>query len=355
MRVSAQCVSQRSRYACASSSALEAQPAQRRLLRVPDAGFDFPFAIGIADATRQRDHAVMGEHVAVQRIERRVVDVRGEDAFLEIVEDDDADGAAQAAKRALVQLGPHLRARVPHQKPDRFARVAERQDKEARAPVLAGLRMPDHRAVAVIDLAFLAGRRGDHDARLGRGRCPGASARSAGRSHTARRSRGRRPGPARSPSRSGRARAPRRSALDTARTRSHWAHGPGAGPWRSRWTPPPWWPDLAAPESVDTCPEMAGFDRPESVDTSTEIAGFDLASLGRPRLRTAMPAAFRYPLIVSRRMPVASSMRESVQPRRPSARICCCFSSSKTLLMPATEPAFCARVNVSAASVNCRF
>jgi hypothetical protein len=39
----------------------------------------------------------------------------------------------------------------------------------------------------------------------------------------------------------------------------------------------------------------------------------------------------------------------------PSARISCCLSSSKTLLMPATEPAFRARVNVSAVSVNCRF
>ncbi len=57
-------------------------------------------------------------------------------------------------------------------------------------------------------------------------------------------------------------------------------------------------------------------------------------------------------------------MRRSVHPSRPSARIYCYLSSSKTLLMPATEPAFRARVNVSAAlqliagfevSINCRF
>jgi hypothetical protein len=48
-----------------------------------------------------------------------------------------------------------------------------------------------------------------------------------------------------------------------------------------------------ASESVDTGPEMAEFDRPESVDTSTEIAGFGFDSLGRPRLRTARPAALR--------------------------------------------------------------
>ena len=182
MRVSAQCASQRSRYACASSSDSKRRPAQRRLLRVPDAGFDLALAIGIADATRQRDDAIVREHIAVERIERRVVDVRGEDAFFEIVEHDDADRAAQPTKRALVQLGPDLRARVPDQEPDRLARVAERQDEEPRAPVLAGLRMTHHRAVAVIDLAFLARRRGDHDARLGRRRAAQRQRRSAGRS-----------------------------------------------------------------------------------------------------------------------------------------------------------------------------
>ena len=61
-------------------------------------------AIGIADATGQRDHAVVGEHVAVERIERGVVDVGREHALAEIVEDDDLHGAAEAAKRLFVQL-----------------------------------------------------------------------------------------------------------------------------------------------------------------------------------------------------------------------------------------------------------
>jgi hypothetical protein len=47
-------------------------------------------------------------------------------------------------------------------------------------------------------------------------------------------------------------------------------------------------------ESVDTSLEMAGFDRPGSVDTwSSEIAGFGFDSLGRPRPRTGIPAAFK--------------------------------------------------------------
>ena len=61
---------------------LESEAAQRRLLGVADAGFDFAFPIGIADAARQGDDAVVGEHVAVERIQRRVVDVRAEDALL---------------------------------------------------------------------------------------------------------------------------------------------------------------------------------------------------------------------------------------------------------------------------------
>ena len=56
---------------------LEAEAAQRRFLGVADAGFDLALPIGIADAARQGDDAVVGEHVAIERIQRRVVDVRG--------------------------------------------------------------------------------------------------------------------------------------------------------------------------------------------------------------------------------------------------------------------------------------
>ena len=209
-----------------------------------DAGFDFAFAIGIADATRQRDDAVVREHVAIERIERRVVDVGREHAFFEVVEDDDLDGAAQPPKRALVQLGPDLRARLPRQQPHRFARVAEREDEEPRASVLAGLRVAHHRPLAVVDLAFFAGRGGDDDARLGRRRAAQLrdEAPDAGvprgeavvidqvlpdrhRIAAARR-------------------APRRSARGTARRRSRSARARRCG----------------RPESVDTSGRMAGFD-----------------------------------------------------------------------------------------------
>ena len=80
----------------------------------------------------------------------------------------DLDRAAQSTKGALVQLRPDLRARSPRQQPHALARVAQRQHEEARPLVLAGARIAHHRPVAaVIDLAFLAWRGGDHDARLG--------------------------------------------------------------------------------------------------------------------------------------------------------------------------------------------
>src|SRR5438093_10148293 len=59
--------------------------------------------------------------------------------------------------------------------------------------------------------------------------------------------------------------------------------------------------------------------------------------------------------MVSRRTASACSMRRSDHPRRPSARICCCLVSSKTLLMPVTELAFRPDVNVSIATGNGRF
>jgi hypothetical protein len=89
---------------------LEAQPFERRLRRMADARFDLAFAIGIADAARERDDIVVREHVAVERIEGRIVNVRGEHALAQIVQDDDADGATESAKRTLVQLRPNLRA-----------------------------------------------------------------------------------------------------------------------------------------------------------------------------------------------------------------------------------------------------
>src|ERR1017187_115965 len=80
---------------------------------------------------------------------------------------------------------------------------------------------------------------------------------------------------------------------------------------------------------------MAGSAAPESVITS--LAGFGARRPQPLGGRTAIPAAFRWELAVSRRILVACWMRRSDQPSRPRAKTCCFFSSFKTLAMP-TEP-----------------
>jgi len=93
---------------------------------------------------------------------------------------------------------------------------------------------------------------------------------------------------------------------------------------------------------------VAGFGASVSVDTPPVVAGFGGHTSGRPpRTRTATLAALRQALAVSRRTPVASSIRRSDQPSRPSARTCCLFSSPKTLAIPAVDHAPPAFVNVS--------
>ena len=59
-----------------------------------------------------------------------------------------------------------------------------------------------------------------------------------------------------------------------------------------------------------------------------------------------IPAAFKYRLTVSRRIPVSASMRRSDQPRLPSPKICCLFVLFKTLLINAGDTIGPAFVNV---------
>jgi hypothetical protein len=108
---------------------------------------------------------------------------------------------------------------------------------------------------------------------------------------------------------------------------------------------------------VDT--PLAGFDPvAESVDVSLAAFGcFETGGSvedvddgsGKIRCRgsrTGMPAAFRYPLIVSRRIPVSCWIRRRGHPSFPRAIIWMRFSVLKTLLMSAEEPELLAAVNV---------
>ena len=209
---------------------LEAQAFQRRFLRVADAGFDFAFAIGIAHAARQGDDAVVREHVAIERIEGRVVDVWREHAFAQVVEHDDLDRAAQAGETPARGARPRSAHSIAT---SAGARICASSRASARRAACAGTcPVFGSRTIgpfAVVDLAFLArGGRDDH-ARFGR---RGA----AERQHEAPDTRVPRreavvvdqvlpDGHGVAPT----ARAPRRSARGTARRRSHSARARAPG------------------------------------------------------------------------------------------------------------------------------
>src|ERR1700686_730187 len=121
-----------------------------------NAGLHLAFAIRIPNTTGQGDGAIMRQHVAVERIHAGIVDVRREDAFLEVVEHHDSGRSTQATEGLLMQLGPDARAGMEAEKPDALAAEAERQHEKTRAPVLAGLSVADHWTGTVIDLRLLA-------------------------------------------------------------------------------------------------------------------------------------------------------------------------------------------------------
>jgi hypothetical protein len=108
------------------------------------------------------------QHIAVERVESGIVDVGREHALAEVIEDHDADGAPESAKRLFVQLGPALRAGGEGEQAHALAAVAEREHEQARAAVLARERVPHHGAIAVVDLPFLPRRGDDHRVGLGR-------------------------------------------------------------------------------------------------------------------------------------------------------------------------------------------
>ena len=311
--------------------ALEAESAQRRLLGVADGGFDLALAIGVADATRQGDDPVVGQHVAVERIERRVVDVRGEDALLEVVEHDDAHGASQPSERPLVQFGPDLRARPLDQQPHGLARVAQGQDEEPCPPVLAGVRVTDHRSLAVVDLCFLRRGGGDDHPSLDGGLLPN----------------GRDEAP--------HARIARRESMviDQVLPDGHGVAPPakrfddqltvgfaGARPRRSTGAlPGPGGGGTRARTGRGCHRRVGGHLRRNGrfCRTSGRAATAPHRQAGRLQVAAGGFA----------RTPVASSIRRSDQPRRPSARTCCRFSAVKTLLMPGRNVPFPTGVNVS--------
>ena len=67
---------------------------------------------------------VMGQYIAIYGIERGIVDVRSEDALLQVIQDHHPCDAAQPAERFFMQLRPDLRTGTELQQPHRFSAIA---------------------------------------------------------------------------------------------------------------------------------------------------------------------------------------------------------------------------------------
>src|SRR5208282_2110467 len=94
--------------------------------------------------------------------------VGDEHALAQIVEHDDAGGAAQSAKSSFMQLGPDARTGAEGQQTNRLAATAQRHYEQPGAPVLAALGIAHHGSGAVIDLRLLASGSDDDDTGFGR-------------------------------------------------------------------------------------------------------------------------------------------------------------------------------------------
>ena len=133
---------------------LEAEPFQRSFLRMADARLHLAFSIRILNAARHGDGAIMGQDVAVQRVERWIVDVGREHAFAQVVEHNHSRCSTEPPKSPLVQLSSGLRTGPEDQQPNRFAAEAQGQHEQPGAPILPALRIANHRAGTIIHLCF---------------------------------------------------------------------------------------------------------------------------------------------------------------------------------------------------------
>jgi hypothetical protein len=74
--------------------------------------------------------------------------------------------AIQSWRCAAEALGPDVRAGTEGEQTYRLAAASERQHEQSCASIFAGLRIADHGAGAVIDLALFSGCGNDHGSRL---------------------------------------------------------------------------------------------------------------------------------------------------------------------------------------------
>ena len=134
---------------------LELAALQGRALRVLDRILDRPLAVRVPDPAGIRHHPVVLQHLSVERVQLRLVDVRTDHPFLQVVQHHVLRHAAEAAPCLLVQPAPDFLVRLPHRLAEALARVLQRHHEQIRAAVIA--RSPQRqRALPVVHLALLA-------------------------------------------------------------------------------------------------------------------------------------------------------------------------------------------------------
>ena len=113
--------------------AFEALAAQRRLLRIANCRFHFALKVGRVRPARQRNNAVVVEHLGIEWVELRVPDVGFEHALFKVVEANRLRRAAEIGKGLLMQPAPDLRRRFPNDFAKGVSAVAQRSSRTAAA------------------------------------------------------------------------------------------------------------------------------------------------------------------------------------------------------------------------------
>ena len=119
--------------------------------------FDSTLAIRVTNPRRVGDDAVVREHIRVEPVEFRLVDVRGDHALLEIIENAITAGAPKIPPGLLVQPGPDLGTGLPHHLAERATGIAQRHDKQAWSPIAASGAVPGQGPFPVVHLCLLTG------------------------------------------------------------------------------------------------------------------------------------------------------------------------------------------------------
>jgi hypothetical protein len=99
----------------------------------------------------------MPEHVGIESVKLRLVDIWLENTLAKIIEHDVLDTAPERTKRLLVEPGPGLGRRLPDHFTKAAAGVPQSHHEKPGSPVVPRHRMPGQRALSIIHLRLLAG------------------------------------------------------------------------------------------------------------------------------------------------------------------------------------------------------